>query len=55
MNCAEVLAEDALERKLLGRDDVDVDVARAQRRRHLEPDEARADRRPRASPSSPRR
>ena len=40
---AEVVAEHALERKLLRRDDVDVDLARAQRRRDLEADEARAD------------
>ena len=38
---AEVVAEHAGERKVFGRDDVDVDVARAQRRRHLEADEAR--------------
>ena len=40
---AELVAEDARERHRLGRDHVDLEAARAQRRRHLEADEARAD------------
>ena len=40
---AERGAEDALQRPRLGRDDVHLEVARAQRRGHLEADEARAD------------
>ena len=40
---AHVGAEDALHRPRLGRNDMDLDLAGAQRRRDLEPDEARAD------------
>ena len=40
---AELRAQHALERPRLGRDDVHLEPARAQRRRDLEPDEARAD------------
>ena len=40
---AEVVAEHAREGKVFRRDDVDGDVTRAERRRHLESDEARAD------------
>ena len=40
---AELRPEDALQRPLLGRDDMDLELARAQRGRDLEADEARAD------------
>ena len=40
---AKVLAEHTLEWNLLPRNDVDVEVARPQRRRHLESDEASPD------------
>ena len=40
---AQLRPKHALHRPLLRRHDMDLDVARAQRRRRLEPDEARAD------------
>ena len=40
---AELGAENALQRPRFRRDDMDLDAARAQRRRDFEPDEARAD------------